>query len=38
VLTADGESTPIGRRSKEELADAVLDLVISRLSHSIGEG
>jgi len=34
VLTADGGSVPIGERSKIELADAVLDLVLDRLSLS----
>jgi len=29
VLRPDGAATPIGRRSKEDLADAVLDLVVN---------
>ncbi len=36
VLAADAEPTRIGERTKEELADAVLDLVARRLSDSPG--
>ena len=34
VLGADGSSVPLGERSKEDLADAVLDLAVDRLGLS----
>jgi hypothetical protein len=38
VLGAAIEPIRIGERSKDDLADAVLDLVSSRLSHTSGAG
>jgi phosphopantothenoylcysteine decarboxylase/phosphopantothenate--cysteine ligase len=36
VVTADGAEVTLGERGKDELADAVLDLVVERLSTPIG--
>jgi len=38
VLAVDAEPVRIGQRSKEDLADAVLDLVAARLSHPADTG
>jgi phosphopantothenoylcysteine decarboxylase/phosphopantothenate--cysteine ligase len=38
VLGAEIEPTRIGQRSKDDLADAVLDLVTARLSHASDAG
>jgi len=38
VLAVDADPIRIGQRSKEDLADAVLDLVVARLSHPSDTG